>query len=188
MRLWWSAEQCFQCKFHDQLATRGTTANCASFRPSGSRSPWETGKCVWWQRADAHPWMVAGIWSEWTDPESGELVSNFAMLTFNVNNYPLLSRLHRPEKDRETGDVLPFEQQDKRGEAHIEPENWLTWLQGDIKRENPMLVAAPNAFYDQGDAVRTDACRTISRREIVQQPAAQTGESFSPPGPLVTGV
>lgn len=30
---------------------------------------WETGRCVWWdlRRADRLPWMVAGIWSEWTD-------------------------------------------------------------------------------------------------------------------------
>ena len=103
---------------------------------------WETDKCVWWQlrRADTLPWMVAGIWSEWTDPETGELVPNYAMLTFNVNDHPLLSRLHRPEKHRVTGEVLPFEEQDKRGEAHIEPENWLSWLRGNNDEAKLMLA------------------------------------------------
>jgi putative SOS response-associated peptidase YedK len=119
---------------------------------------WESGKCVWWQfrRADALPWMVAGIWSEWTDPETGELVPNYAMLTFNVNTHPLLSRVHRPEKDRATGAVLPLELQDKRGEAHIEPESWLAWLQGDIDEAKAMLVSPASDFYDQGDAVAMD--------------------------------
>ncbi len=119
---------------------------------------WESRKCVWWQlrRADALPWMVAGIWSEWTDPESGEIVPNYAMLTFNVNNHPLLSRVHKPEKDR-TGATLPLEQQDKRGEAHIEPESWMHWLTGSVEDAKAMLVAPPAAFYDQGDAAAMDA-------------------------------
>ncbi len=119
---------------------------------------WETNKCVWWQlrRADTLPWMVAGIWSEWTNPETGELVPNYAMLTFNVNDHPLLSRLHRPEKHRVTGEVLPFEEQDKRGEAHIEPENWLSWLRGNNDEAKLMLVAPPAEFYDQADAVAID--------------------------------
>jgi putative SOS response-associated peptidase YedK len=71
---------------------------------------WESGKCVWWQlkRADGLPWMVAGIWSEWTDPSTGEIVPNYAMLTFNVNEHPLLNRLHKPERDGETGQPLPL--------------------------------------------------------------------------------
>jgi putative SOS response-associated peptidase YedK len=141
---------------------------------------WETGKCVWWQlrRADAQPWLIAGIWSEWTDPATGELVPNFAMLTFNVNSHPLLSRLHRPEKDRVTGEVLPFEQQDKRGEAHIEPEDWATWLQADADPESvrTKLVAPPNESYDQRDVVRTDAM--LVARDIGEGNVEQGGLGF----------
>jgi putative SOS response-associated peptidase YedK len=128
---------------------------------------WEAGRCTWWQlrRADGEPWMVAGIWSEWTDPETGEVVPTFAMLTFNVNHHPLLSRLHRPVVDRVTKRPLPFEQQDKRGEAHIEPDDWMTWLRGDLNEAHPLLVASPNEFYDQGDAVRTDEMLAIISRE-----------------------
>lgn len=122
---------------------------------------WQSGKCTWWQlrRADALPWMVAGIWSEWTDPVTGEILPNFAMLTFNVNSHPLLSRLHRPEKNRATGAVLPREQQDKRGEAHIEPDSWLAWLLGDIDEAKAMLVPPQADFYDQCDAVAMDKLR-----------------------------
>ena len=126
---------------------------------------WETNKCVWWQlrRADGLPWMVAGIWNEWADPETGELVPNFAMLTFNVNQHPLLSRLHRPEKHRVTGEVLPFEEQDKRGEAHIEPEAWMAWLHSGHDEAKMMLVAPPAEFYDQSDAKSTDALLASSQ-------------------------
>jgi putative SOS response-associated peptidase YedK len=115
---------------------------------------WESGRCVWWklQRAEPLPWMIAGIWSEWTDPSTGELVPNCSMLTFNVNSHTLLGRLHKPEKDRATGEVLPFEKQDKRGEAHIEPPDWMTWLKGDLLQAQALLVAPPADFYDQADA------------------------------------
>lgn len=91
---------------------------------------WETGKCIWWHlaRADQLPWMIAGIYAEWADPESGELTPNYAMLTLNVNAHPLLSRLHKPEKDLKTGEMLPFVRQDKRGEAHIGTADFGAWL------------------------------------------------------------
>ncbi len=119
---------------------------------------WQTGKCTWWQlkRADAGCWMIAGIWSEWTDPETGELVPNYAMLTFNVNSHPLLSRLHKPERHRVTGEALPFEEQDKRGEAHIEPQDWMTWLKGGTDDTHGLLVPPPVEFYDQSDAIEMD--------------------------------
>jgi putative SOS response-associated peptidase YedK len=119
---------------------------------------WESGKCVWWRlkRADGLPWMVAGIWSEWTDPTTGEIVPNYAMLTFGVNDHPLLSRLHKPDRDRETGEVLPLAMQDKRGEAHIEPHSWMPWLNGSIEEAAALLVAPPDSFFDQTDAQRMD--------------------------------
>jgi putative SOS response-associated peptidase YedK len=152
-------------------ARRETVASSPAFRDawrSGRRClipamwlqepNWETGKCVWWQlrRADGLPWMIAGIWSEWIEPDTGELVPNYAMLTFNVDTHPLLNRLHRPEKDRATGAVLPPERQDKRGEAHIEPEDWMRWLNSGADDAAELLVAPGVDFYDQSDAARTD--------------------------------
>lgn len=128
---------------------------------------WETKKCVWWQlrRAEGLPWMIAGIWSDWTDPETGEVVPNYAMLTFNVNDHPLLNRLHRPERDRATGEELPLVQQDKRGVAHIEPADWMRWLQGDADEATTLLHAPPAEFFDQADAVKTDALLALGPAE-----------------------
>lgn len=56
---------------------------------------------------------------------------------------------------RVTGEVLAFEEQDKRCEAHIEPESWLSWLHGSDDEAKLMLVAQPAEFYDQADAVAT---------------------------------
>lgn len=119
---------------------------------------WETGKCIWWRlkRADGLPWMIAGLWSEWTDHETGEVVPNFAMLTFNVNSHPLLTRLHKPEVDKVTKKPLPLELQDKRAEAHIARADIEAWLHGDEETARRLLVAPATAFYDQGDARRTD--------------------------------
>ncbi|MBT9459744.1 MAG: SOS response-associated peptidase family protein [Burkholderiaceae bacterium] len=119
---------------------------------------WETGRCVWWdlQRADRLPWMVAGIWSEWTDPETGEVVPNYAMLTINVDSHPLLNRLHKPEKDKASGKPLPPEAQDKRGEAHIEPKDWDTWLHGTIEEATRLLVPAPPEMFNQTQAQQID--------------------------------
>lgn len=60
---------------------------------------WETGWNIWWhmRRADGLPWMLAGIWNEWVDPETGELVPSYSMLTINCDDHPLLRRLHRPD-------------------------------------------------------------------------------------------
>lgn len=114
---------------------------------------WETGRNVWWQlrRADGLPWMLAGIWNEWTDPETGELVPNYTMLTMNCDEHPLLNRLHKPDPR------LPPDRQDKRAVIHIEPANWPAWLRGGDAEARALIRTMPTGFFDQADAVRTDA-------------------------------
>lgn len=121
---------------------------------------WETGKNIWWQlmRADGLPWTLAGIWNEWTDPATGEVVPNFTMLTVNCDTHPLLSRLHKPDPK------LPANAQDKRAVVHIEPEHWETWLGGTIDGARSLLHPAPAAMFDPSDAVRTDALLAAQRR------------------------
>jgi putative SOS response-associated peptidase YedK len=113
---------------------------------------WETGKNIWWRlrRADGLPWMLAGIWSEWTDPSSGEIVPNYSMITLNCDHHPLLNRLHKPDPK------LPDDQQDKRAVAHIEPDDWQTWLYGDVDDAMKLVRTQPSEVYDQADAQRTD--------------------------------
>lgn len=126
---------------------------------------WETQKCVWWRlkRADGLPWMVAGIHNEWVDPQSGEVVPNFAFLTFNVNSHPLLNRLHRPELDPATRLPLPPEQQDKRGEASIAPQDWMRWLDGSVDEAQALLVPPPPDMFDLSDAHKTDELLSAER-------------------------
>lgn len=43
---------------------------------------WGTGKNIWWRfsRVDGTPWALAGLWSEWTDRTTGEVVPNYTMI------------------------------------------------------------------------------------------------------------
>ena len=137
---------------------------------------WETGKCIWWQlsRSDRLPWMIAGIYAEWVDPESGEVIPNYAMLTFNVNSHPLLSRLHKPEKDLKTGQVLPFEQQDKRGEAHIALPDFDTWLHGDEATARGLLVPPTVEMFDLRVTHQTEVILArMATASGLAQPAAR---------------
>ena len=54
-------------------------------------SNWESGKNVRWQlrRADGLPWALAGLWPEWIDPQTGEVVPNFTLITCNCDTHPL---------------------------------------------------------------------------------------------------
>jgi putative SOS response-associated peptidase YedK len=120
---------------------------------------WETGRNIWWhlRRADGQPWMLAGLWSEWVDPQTGEVVPNFTMITCNCDFHPLLGRLHRPERDPKTGEVLPADRQDKRSLVHVAPGNWAAWLTGTNDAARALVQPPPAEAFDPADALRTDA-------------------------------
>lgn len=113
---------------------------------------WETGKNIWWQlkRADGDPWMLAGLWSEWTDPKTGEIVPNFTMIMTNCDGHPMLSRLHKPDPE------LPPDGQDKRSAVHVDAADWECWLRGSIEEAQRLIQVQPAAVFDQADAIRTD--------------------------------
>ena len=113
---------------------------------------WETGKNIWWhlKRADAQPWFLAGLWSEWTDKETGELVPNFTLLTCNCDDHPMLARLHKPDPK------LAADQQDKRSLVHLAAESWDQWLHGTVDEALQLVRPAPVEFFDQADALKTD--------------------------------
>lgn len=114
---------------------------------------WETGKNVWWRmrRSDGLPWVLAGIWSEWTDPVSGELLPNYSLLTMNCDAHPLLNRLHKPDPK------LPPDRQDKRSTISIESDHWDTWLKGSLTQAQALIQLPPETCFDRSDAERTDA-------------------------------
>jgi putative SOS response-associated peptidase YedK len=108
-------------------------------------------KCIWWTfaRNDGAPWALAGLWNEWTDPESGEIVPSYTMLTINCNAHPLLSLMHRPDVDKD-GIVLPPERQDKRSIVPLEREHWETWLHGTAEEAASLVRLTPPEAYKHG--------------------------------------
>lgn len=86
---------------------------------------------TWWRfrRKDGAPWMLAGLWSRWTDKATGEVVPSYTMITINANAHPLLGLMHKPERD-EKKNMLPHHLQDKRAVVPIEQVDWDMWLTG----------------------------------------------------------
>ena len=106
---------------------------------------WGTGKNVWWRfrRADGQPLAIAGLWNEWTDPATGEVIPSYTMLTINCNAHPVLRHMHRPDCDP-TGAPLPAEQQDKRTIVALERDTLDQWLHG-TAAEAAALIRLPSA-------------------------------------------
>jgi putative SOS response-associated peptidase YedK len=78
------------------------------------------GKSTWWTVCGAGGREVglAGLWSEWTDPASGEVVPNYTMVTVDVSPHPLLRRFHK------------LDEQERRGVVPLASEHWMQWLLG----------------------------------------------------------
>jgi len=100
---------------------------------------WETGRNVWWnfRRADGLPWGLAGLWNDWTDKESGEVISSYTMLTINADHHPLMSRMHRPDPK------LPPDKQDKRSVIAIESGDVDAWLHGSTDDAKELMRVPP---------------------------------------------
>jgi len=99
---------------------------------------------TWWRfsRADGAPWALAGLWSEWTDPATGEVVPNYTMLTQNCDVHPLLALMHKPDPK------LPTHAQDKRTVVPIERADWDLWLHGPREAAEALFrVPPPEAFH-----------------------------------------
>jgi putative SOS response-associated peptidase YedK len=118
---------------------------------------WGTGRNIWWRfgRRDQAPWALAGLWTEWTDPASGEVVLSYTMLTQNCDAHPLLNRMHKPDP------ALPADQQDKRTIIAIERADWDTWLHGSVDQAMALVkLPDPELFVhgaaDAAQQVQTD--------------------------------
>ena len=90
---------------------------------------------MWWsfRRADGAPWGLAGLWNDWTDKETGEVIASYTMLTINADHHPLMSRMHRPDPK------LPPDRQDKRSVIAIESGDVDTWLHGSIDKASELM-------------------------------------------------
>ena len=78
---------------------------------------YETGKAVRTgiRQSNGEPMAIASIWDTWTEPDTGELIVSFSMLTINANDHPVMQRLHKPEEE-------------KRSVVPLRPELFNAWL------------------------------------------------------------
>lgn len=95
---------------------------------------------IWWKfsRADGHVAGLAGLYSHWKDPMTGELVPSFTLITQNCDAHPLLSLMHRPDKAERRSVVL------------IEREDWDTWLQGTPAQAEALIRLSPPGTLASG--------------------------------------
>ena len=114
---------------------------------------WETGRNIWWRlrRADGAPWALAGVWADWVDPATGEIVPTYSLLTVNCDDHPLLNRLHKPDP------TLPPDAQDKRSVVALEPVDWAAWLGGELPEAQRLLQPPPLSAFDPTVSSETDA-------------------------------
>lgn len=111
---------------------------------------WTSGKNVWWRfwRADGEPWALAGIWSEWTDPQTGEVVPSYSMITQNCDGHPILALMHKPDPK------LPADKQDKRAVVPLEPGCWDQWLNGSIEQAQSLICVPGVEVIRHGPSVQ----------------------------------
>ena len=111
---------------------------------------WESGKNEWWRfrRANGDPWGVAGLWNVWTDLKTGEEWDSYTMLTINANLHPLMSRMHKLERDRVTKQ-LNF---DKRSLVLLEEHDFDRWLTCTVEEAREMLLLPAMSVIDAGPA------------------------------------
>jgi putative SOS response-associated peptidase YedK len=70
---------------------------------------YESGKAVRTKisQANQEPMAIASIWDTWTEPETGELIVSFSMLTIDASEHPVMRRCHNSEDEKRT--VVPLQ-------------------------------------------------------------------------------
>jgi len=89
---------------------------------------YETGKAVRTKisQANREPMAIASIWDTWTEPETGELIVSFSMLTIEASEHPVMNRCHKPEDEKRT--IVP-----------LRPELFNDWLNATPETAHALL-------------------------------------------------
>ena len=89
---------------------------------------YESGKAVRTKviQANQEPMAIASIWDTWTEPETGELIVSFSMLTIEAGDHPIMQRMHKPEEEKRT--VVP-----------LRPELFDAWLNATPEEAQSLL-------------------------------------------------
>jgi putative SOS response-associated peptidase YedK len=101
---------------------------------------YESGKAVRTKisQANQEPMAIASIWDTWTEPETGELIVSFSMLTIDAGEHPIMRRCHKPEDEKRT--VVP-----------LRPDLFDRWLNAtpDIALELLNLDSIPELVFSE---------------------------------------
>ena len=89
---------------------------------------YESGKAVRTRiyQTQHEPMAIASIWDTWTEPDTGEFIVSFSMLTIDASNHPLMKRFHKPEDEKRT--VVP-----------LRPELFNDWLNATPETASKLL-------------------------------------------------
>lgn len=89
---------------------------------------YESGKAVRTiiKQANQEPMAIASIWDTWTEPETGEMIVSFSMLTIDASGHPVMQRMHKPEDEKRT--VVP-----------LRPELFDAWLNATPQEAKTLL-------------------------------------------------
>ena len=92
---------------------------------------YESGKAVRTaiRQANQQPMAIASIWDTWTEPDTGELIVSFSMLTIDASAHPVMQRMHKPEDEKRT--VIP-----------LRPELFSAWLNATPEEAQALLQVA----------------------------------------------
>ena len=90
---------------------------------------YESGKAVRWriQLSSGGPFGIACLWDRWTDPDSGDRVVSFSMLTVNADDHPVMRQFHKPGDEKRTPVIIAPELQD-------------AWLSADTTQASELMT------------------------------------------------
>jgi len=72
------------------------------------------------------PFAIACLWDRWKQPETGELIVSFSMLTVNADEHPVMKRFHKAGDEKRTPVIVPESQ-------------YFEWLGASIQKAEQML-------------------------------------------------
>jgi len=97
---------------------------------------------------------LAGLWDDWTDIATGEIIRTFSILTTQAN--PLLEKIHNTKK---------------RMPVILSPENETNWIDNNLTKEDILLLCVP--FNENLMQAHTVSKLVSSKKEYTNQPEVQ---------------
>lgn len=89
---------------------------------------YETGKAVRAQirLESGEPFAIACLWDRWKQPETGEIITSFSMLTVNADQHPVMKRFHKVGDEKRTPVIVP-------------EVNYMDWLGASVEQAEQMM-------------------------------------------------